>query len=206
MKIACPNCGANVAFDVKKQKCYCEHCGKYCDIEKLEIDVNKLNDYREYICDFCGEKILIVNSNNIIKMYFVFEEKKKQICCRKCGNHCNLHESIINAKKEKNANEYICQSCGAKFHIPEKDVIVKCNYCDSEQIVTERLKKIIKKEQKMKQDTFNREFFEKKNTRKIEKKRKMLIQQSVIYLFIIIFVIVICTLFIFLFDFLQNII
>lgn len=65
MKIACPNCGANIVFDVKKQKCYCEHCSAYTEVEKFKLDVNESIYYNEHTCTSCGANLITTESDII---------------------------------------------------------------------------------------------------------------------------------------------
>lgn len=61
MKIACPNCGANIIFDVKTQQCYCGHCNTF--IKTSEI--NNLEINREMACSSCGARLLLAETEII---------------------------------------------------------------------------------------------------------------------------------------------
>ena len=95
MKIACPKCGADIAFDPSSGKLYCEYCGSYSDIKEVELNQynkekvkdNSLNQnsnapsygatandgadiYDEFHCSSCGAQLITDKSTTISRCVF----------------------------------------------------------------------------------------------------------------------------------------
>ncbi len=93
MKIACPKCGADIAFDPTTGKVYCEYCGSYSDIS--EVELNQYNKekvatqaqpadapsygtikeddsdiYDEFHCSSCGAQLITDKNTTITRCVF----------------------------------------------------------------------------------------------------------------------------------------
>lgn len=85
MKLACQNCGANIIFDVKTQKCYCEHCNTFINIDEIKsLDIIS----KEMTCSSCGAKLML-SENEII------------VNCVYCGS-----TELFSTRLEVNANNF----------------------------------------------------------------------------------------------------
>ena len=77
MKIACPKCGADIAFDPTTGKVYCEYCGSYSDISEVE-----LNQYNK-------EKVAPQNQQENVPSYGAIKEDDSDLYdefhCSSCG-------------------------------------------------------------------------------------------------------------------------
>ena len=60
MKLACPNCGSNVIYDIGTDRVHCEHCNSYTQIKDLNKNIKNDStiDLKEHICVSCGAKII----------------------------------------------------------------------------------------------------------------------------------------------------
>ncbi len=80
MKIPCPRCGADIAFDPKTGKLYCEYCGSYSEMSELETnqyekqkvqkDYNETDIYDEFHCSSCGAKLVTDKTTTITRCVF----------------------------------------------------------------------------------------------------------------------------------------
>ena len=97
MKIACPKCGADIAFDPTTGKVYCEYCGCYSDISEIELNqynrekvkeevapqnqqentpnygAIKQDDsdlYDEFHCSSCGAQLITDKTTTITRCVF----------------------------------------------------------------------------------------------------------------------------------------
>lgn len=70
MKIACPNCGANVEFLPDIQKCYCEHCNSCIETKEFKTVLEETIKYAKQYCTSCGAKIIASNTSLISKCIY----------------------------------------------------------------------------------------------------------------------------------------
>jgi DNA-directed RNA polymerase subunit RPC12/RpoP len=91
MKIACPKCGADVAFNPITGKCHCDYCGSDVDIDKFELnqyekakadeEASKATQeskstgtqddlYDEFHCSSCGAKLITDKTTTITHCVF----------------------------------------------------------------------------------------------------------------------------------------
>ncbi len=59
MKIACPNCGADIVYDISKQKVHCDHCNQDFDPSIMIENTKKYRRYRGYTCSSCGAELAV---------------------------------------------------------------------------------------------------------------------------------------------------
>ncbi len=59
MKIACPNCGADIIYDISKQKVHCDHCNQDFDASIMMEATKKYRRYIGYTCSSCGAELAV---------------------------------------------------------------------------------------------------------------------------------------------------
>ena len=94
--IKCPNCGAQLKFNVKQQLVTCEYCKSKFDPKELKEEVKVSEEVKEtyegkaYLCSQCGAKLLTFDDTAIT-------------FCSYCGSQAMLEERMM----KQNSPEYI---------------------------------------------------------------------------------------------------
>ena len=65
MKFACPNCGADINYDINKKMVHCDHCNQ--DFDASTIKSKKKIRYKTYTCSSCGAELAVSEQENTVR-------------------------------------------------------------------------------------------------------------------------------------------
>jgi len=109
--IKCPNCTAELNYDVKQSKVTCEYCGSTFDPKTAKIEVKKAEEKE-------------IKKEEIKTKTETKEEEKKQ------------EKDVVGTYEGKS---YSCSQCGATLLTFDETAITFCSYCGSQAMIEEKM-------------------------------------------------------------------